>query len=340
MIRPHGGKLVNRYIDKSKLKHLKDGDMQRLRVIDDIILDIEKIAVGAYSPIKGFMDRDDFKSVVHDKKLSNGIPWTIPIFLPVDDKFARSLSKGEHIIIQDQNRHDVALLKISDIYSFPKGKWADKVYGTQSRNHPGVNRLFDMHDKLIGGNIWLMKRPKFKFEKYNLDPTETRELIKKRNWKTVAGFQTRNIPHRAHEYLQKKALTFTDGLLIHPIIGWKKQGDFNPGVIIKAYDILIRDYYPKGAVLFSGLATAMRYAGPREAVFHAIIRKNYGCTHFIVGRDHAGVGGFYDKYEAHRIFDDIRGLGIQIMALRGPYYCKRCAEVTTDKICPHKDKDH
>jgi sulfate adenylyltransferase len=340
MIEPHGGKLINRCLSQKEAQGLKKSKLPRIKVLDDFILDIEKIAVGAYSPLKGFMKKDDFISVIHEMKLADGTPWTIPIFLPVEEKVALVFSKRDSVIIQDETGDDIALLEISDIYSFPKEKWTEKVYGTKDRSHPGVDRLFNMHEKLFAGDIWLIQKPKFKFEKYNLDPEQTRKIINQKNWRTVAGFQTRNIPHRAHEYLQKVALSLTDGLLIHPIIGWKKDGDFNPELIIKTYEILIKHYFPKDSVVFSGLATSMRYAGPREAVFHAIIRKNYGCTHFIVGRDHAGVGGFYDKYEAHRIFDKIPDIGIKIFTLRGPYYCKVCKEVTTDKICPHSPKEH
>lgn len=340
MIKPHGGMLVNRTLSGVKRDKILQSNLPRISVIDDIILDIEKIAIGAYSPLTGFMTRKDFTSTVHNMRLANGVPWTIPIFLPVEKTTVAKLKRKDRFIVQDKNNRDIALVEVNDIYSFPKDRWADKVYGTRSVKHPGVNRLSIMHDKLVGGNIWLLNRAKFAFEKENLSPSQTRHLIKQKGWKSVAGFQTRNVPHRAHEYLQKVALTFTDGLLIHPIIGWKKDGDFSPKTIIKAYKALIKNYYPRGSVLFSGLAMSMRYAGPAEAVFHAIVRKNYGCTHFIVGRDHAGVGTFYDKYDAHRIFDKIPDLGIEIMALRGPYYCRRCEAVTSDKICPHPKSSH
>ncbi len=340
MIEPHGGVLINRCMTEKDAEKIKMSDLKRIKVIDDIILDIEKIAIGAYSPLKGFMRERNFVSVVNGMRLADGTPWTIPVFLPVSRELAGGFSKGDRIIIQDGKGNDIALLDVGDIYSFPKNEWADKVYGTKSRKHPGVDRLFDMHDKLLGGDIWMIQKPDFEFEKYNMPPEKTRAIIKEKGWRTVAGFQTRNVPHRAHEYLQKLALSFTDGLLIHPIIGWKKPGDFNPEVIIKAYDVLIRKYFPKGSVLFTGLATSMRYAGPREAVFHALIRKNYGCTHFIVGRDHAGVGDFYDKYDAHRIFDGFPDLGIQLLLLREPYYCGKCGEIVSDKICPHSEKSH
>lgn len=338
--RSSGESLVNQILNRKEAGALGGQALPRLQVVDDFILDAEKIAIGAYSPLKGFMCRDDFSEVVNKSRLADGTPWTIPIFLPVDERRARPFSKGERIILCDGKARDIALLLVSEVFSFPKDEWARKVYGTQSRRHPGVNRIHAMPDRLLGGDIWLINRPNFRFHQYNLDPLQTRRIIKEKGWKTVAGFQTRNVPHRAHEYLQKLALSLTDGILIHPIIGWKKRGDFNPEVIIKTYKALIKNYYPRDSVIFAGLATAMRYAGPREAVFHAIIRKNYGCTHFVVGRDHAGVGDFYDKYDAHRIFDRLPQIGIEPLLLSGPYYCKRCESTVSEKICPHPVKAH
>ncbi len=340
MIDAHGGKLVNRYLSKKKGGALKKSELPRLVCKSDTILDIEKIAIGAYSPLKGFMGKEDLSSVVSKMRLNDGTPWTIPIFLPINKEKAKLYSAGEEIIIQNEAGKDIALMKISEIFSFHRTRWAKKVYGTDSPRHPGVKRLFDMHGKLLAGEIWLIENPDFKFEKFNLFPEETRKIIVERGWETVSGFQTRNAPHRAHEYLQKLALSLTDGILIHPIIGWKKDGDFRPEIVIKAYQTLIDKYYPKDSTIFAGLATAMRYAGPREAVFHAIIRKNYGCTHFIVGRDHAGVGDFYDKYDAHRIFDKLPDIGVVPLLMRGPYFCRKCNEVVSDKICPHGEKWH
>lgn len=338
IIKPHGGVLIDRIMGRQEVENLETSGLIKLNVLDDFILDIEKIAIGAYSPLKGFMCRDDFSEVVHSMRLKDKTVWTIPIFLPVDEKTAKCISRGDRVLICNKDNHEIALMDVKDIFSFPKDKWTEKVYGTKSREHPGVDRVYSSHEKLIGGDIWMINKPRFKFEKFNLSPAETRREIKTRGWRTVSGFQTRNVPHRAHEYLQKIALSVTDGILIHPIIGWKKAGDFKPEIIIKTYDILIRNYFPKGSVIFAGLATAMRYAGPREAVFHAIIRKNYGCTHFVVGRDHAGAGKFYGKYDAHLIFDTLPEIGIAPLLLNGPYYCKRCGDVVSEKICPHPER--
>ena len=337
MIKPHGGKLINRVVSKGQaqriLTRLKSA--QRLIIDQDSLLDLENIAVGVYSPLKGFMDEEEFKSVTIRKRLPNNLPWTIPIVLPLPNAKTRRISRNSEILLCNEHNSPIGLIKVKDIYIVDKDNAAKHIFGTNSVKHPGVHKFYHSGDTFIGGEIWLIQKNKYMFHSFNLTPIEVRKLIDRKRWKTVAGFQTRNIPHRAHEFLQKIGLSLVDGILIHPIIGWKKKGDFNPGMIIKAYKILISHYYPKDRVIFSGLATAMRYAGPLEAVFHAIIRKNFGCTHFIVGRDHAGVGGFYDKYAAHRIFDKFPDLEIVPMLLNGPYYCKKCLSVVSDKICPH-----
>lgn len=332
--------LINKVIDKKKARIFLVKSNRRLKIHNDLVLDMEKIAIGAYSPLAGFMKKGDFMSVIDNMRLESGSPWTIPISLPVDGHTAEKLSKNEFVVLCEENGREIGILKVEDIFSFDRHKYAKKVFGTENKKHPGVKKILEGHDKFVGGEIWLINKPDFEFEKFNLTPYETRSIINKMGWKTVAGFQTRNVPHRAHEYLQKLALSITDGILIHPIIGWKKDGDFLPSVIIDAYHALIKEYFPAKSVIFAGLATAMRYAGPREAVFHAIIRKNYGCTHFIVGRDHAGVGDYYDKYDAHRIFDKLPDIGIKPLLLRGPYYCEKCREVVSDKICPHHEKWH
>lgn len=337
---PHGGVLINRVLNKAKIKEAVLKEIPRITVEDDFILDAEKIAIGAYSPLKGFMCREDVAEVVYNLRLASKEVWTIPITLSVDSHTARKLRKGQKVILCNKKADDIAILQVKEVFSFPKNIWAKKVFNTDSRKHPGVNRLYQMPDLFVGGDIWLIQRPSFRFQRYNLDPAQTRRMIRERGWRTIAGFQTRNVPHRAHEYLQKTALSLTDGLLIHPIIGWKKDGDFQPGLVIEAYKILMENYFPKNRVIFAGLATAMRYAGPREAIFHAVIRKNYGCTHFIVGRDHAGVEDFYKLYDAHKIFERFPDLGITPLLLRGPYYCMKCSEVVSDKICPHKERWH
>lgn len=340
MIQPHGGKLINRVLGKNKadslLKECKNSP--RIIVNHDTLLDLENIALGVYSPLKGFMNEEEFNGVVVHKRLGGGEAWTIPVCLPLMKKNLDRILKGERALLCGEKGAVIGVIEIDDIYSVNKTKTAKHIFGTTDKEHPGVHRFFNSGEVFVGGNIQLLQKYRFPFCEFNLEPAQTRKMISQKGWRSVAGFQTRNIPHRAHEFLQKIGLSIVDGILIHPIIGWKKKGDFNPEMIIKSYQVLIEHYYPKDRVIFSGLATAMRYAGPLEAVFHAIIRKNFGCTHFIVGRDHAGVGGFYDRYAAHRIFEKFPDLGIVPMLLNGPYYCRKCLSVVSDKICPHHDQ--
>ncbi len=338
MISPHGGKLISRLLSKGESASItKSKSMPRITLDHDTLLDLENIAVGVYSPLEGFMGEDEFKSVTVKKRLTSGLPWTIPIVLPLPKTSRKNIFKGMEAMLCNEANSAIGIIKVEDVYTPDKDKAVKHIFGTTSRDHPGAHKFYRMGDVFVGGKIKLIQKNKYPDHNFNLEPKQTRAIIAKRKWNTVAGFQTRNVPHRAHEFLQKIGLSLVDGILIHPIIGWKKKGDFNPDVIIKSYRILIDYYYPKDRVIFSGLATAMRYAGPLEAVFHAIIRKNFGCTHFIVGRDHAGVGGFYDKYAAHRIFDKFPDLGIIPLLLNGPYYCKKCLSVVSDKICPHHD---
>ncbi len=340
MIKPHGGKLINRVLKKkAAARFLKDKSLPRLVLDHDTLLDLENIAVGVYSPLTGFMTKAELNGVVMKKRLPNGLAWTVPILLPLKGNPVESLTKGQRVILCNAKDVPIGVMAVRDIYTLDKDKVASHVFGTTSHRHPGVKKLLQLGQYFIGGEIWLLQKNKYRFHAFNLEPAAVRKLIKEKGWQTVAGFQTRNVPHRAHEYLQKAALTLVDGLFIHPIVGWKKPGDFNPEMVIKTYRLLTQLYYPKDRRILSGLATAMRYAGPQEAVFHAIIRKNFGCTHFVVGRDHAGVGGFYDKYAAHQVFDQFPDLEVKPLLLRGPYYCKKCASIVNDKVCPHASTD-
>lgn len=340
MITPHGGKLINKELPKKEASSIISGYRKGPHLVldHDSLLDLENIATGVYSPLRGFMNKEEFKSVIFKKRLPDGLAWTIPIYLALHKKEIKKIGKSSVVFLCAESGACIGIIKVEGVYSIEQDKAARHIFGTNSKNHPGVHKFYQGGGTFIGGEVWLLERYRYPFSGFNLRPGQTRRLIEDKGWRSVAGFQTRNIPHRAHEFLQKIGLSLVDGILIHPIIGWKKKGDFNPEMIIKSYEILIGHYYPKDRVLFSGLATAMRYAGPLEAVFHAIIRKNFGCTHFIVGRDHAGVGGFYDKYAAHRIFDRFCDLGIVPMLLNGPYYCRKCLSVVSDKICPHRDR--
>jgi sulfate adenylyltransferase len=295
---------------------------------------------GVFSPLEGFMTENDTINVLEHMYLENGIAWPFPIVLDSSYNEISNLKEGDSVILTDIFSKPIALLNIEDIYGYDKKNFAEKVYGTSDKSHPGVNKVFNQKEKLIGGNIYLITGLSPIFPKLDLKPIETRVLFKARNWERVVAFQTRNPPHLGHEYVQKAGLTFADGLFINPVIGKKKAGDFSDQVIINAYKALIDNYYPKDRVVLSTFETEMRYAGPKEAVFHAITRKNFGCDHIIIGRDHAGVGNFYEPYEAHKIFENFPDLGIEPLFFRSFSHCKKCNSVVNDKICPHPPEFH
>ncbi len=326
---PHGGKLIRR-VDENK----NIDDIEKIKVSRDLAHDLENIAYGVFSPLEGFMCREDFESVLHHMRLANDLPWTIPIVFDFDG----NIKEGDEVALVGENG-TVAIMNIEEIYSYDKKEYAEKVFRTTDIAHPGVKKLTEMKEKLVGGKITLVKEGKEEFDKYYLKPYETRILFKEKGWRDIVAFQTRNVPHIGHEYVQKTALTFVDGVFINPIIGKKKKGDFKDEVILKAYDALIEHYYLKDRAVLAILKTEMRYAGPREAIFHAIVRKNFGCTHFIVGRDHAGVGNYYGPYDAHEIFNEFPDLGITPIFFKSFFYCKKCGGVVNEKICPH-DKEH
>jgi sulfate adenylyltransferase len=303
------------------------------------VLDLEKIANGTFSPLEGFLGSAGTRSVVEDGRLPDGSPWTIPVNLQVPAETARRLRSVPEALLWDaEERRPAGTIEIAEVFRLDLARDAERVWGTTSREHPGVARFLGGGEHAVAGPIRLLEHSTSLIPgAYDLDPERVRAEIRRRGWRTVTGFQTRNLAHRAHERLQKTALEITDGLLIHPLIGWKKPGDMLPEVILDGYAILIERYYPAQHVMLAALTTAMRYAGPREAVFHALIRRNFGCTHFIVGRDHAGVGAFYAKYAAHRAFDRYTPgeLGIVPLLLHGPCWCDVCQEVVTEKTCPH-----
>lgn len=328
MIAPHGGKLVSRFSNGSL-----DG-MAAIEVSNDLRNDIENIADGVFSPLDGFVGRDDFESIVKTGRMKNGLAWTVPIVLDVDEKTAAMAKSAGEIALAAGEKF--ASLKIEEVYGFDKLESAKKVYGTDDTDHPGVNKMTNMKDKLLSGKISVSKKiADGPLRKYRKTPKETREEIEKRGWKTVVGFQTRNVPHVAHEMLQKAALNLYDGLFVNPLIGKKKKGDFKDEVILAAYETLIENYYPKNRAMFVTLHTEMRYAGPKEAIHHAIMRKNFGCTHFIVGRDHAGVGDYYHPFAAHEIFSAYHDLEIQPVFFPAFYYCKKCLSFANERNCPH-----
>lgn len=329
--RPHGGKLINKFTTRKNV----DG-LFSIEVAIDLRNDIENIADGTFSPLEGFMSQEDFESVIESGHLKNGLAWTIPIVLDVDEKTAAEIKDSGEAVLKNNGDY-FAVLNVDEVYSFDKRSTSKAVYQTDDIRHPGVARTLEMKDKLIGGKIEVIKKESASsLRRYRMSPSETREEILRRGWKTVVGFQTRNVPHIAHEMLQKAALNIYDGLFLNPIIGKKKPGDFKDEVIIETYRTLLEKYYPKDRVMLVTLHTVMRYAGPREAIHHAIMRKNFGCSHIIIGRDHAGVRDYYPPFAAQKIFKHYPDLGIQPLFFPAFYYCKKCISYANERNCPHR----
>ena len=336
----HGGILVNRILDghdrEMRLKHLST--LSKLTLNAREKSDLDMIACGALSPLEGFMGEQDYLSVVHHMRLKNGLPWTIPITLSTSKEKASVLSFDNPILLEDENGTPLALLKLEEKFEPNKEIEAEKVYKTTEEAHPGVAALKKQGEVYLGGKVEILNRVTYSdFLNYRKDPAELRELFAQKKWKRVVGFQTRNPIHRAHEYLTKSALEVCDGLLIHPLVGETKGDDISATVRMKCYEVLMQNYYPKERVLLAVNPAAMRYAGPREAIFHALIRKNYGCTHFIVGRDHAGVGNYYGTFDAHTIFDEFEPdeIGITPLFFDHTFFCHKCEEMASNKTCPH-----
>ena len=344
-IKPHGGVLVNRLVKDSERDSLVEKAKGLKAVLLDqwAISDLEMIAVGAFSPLEGFMGEEDYKNVLDMKRLSNGLPWTIPITLSTTKEKSATIKEGDDVALLGQDKALLAILHLQEKFNHDKEKEALEVYGTADTQHPGVSRVYNMGEVLLGGKISVLQLPKHEeFLNYRLTPHETRKIFSDRGWRRIVGFQTRNPVHRAHEYIQKCALETVDGLLLHPLVGETKGDDIPAELRMRCYEVLLENYYPKDRVVLSVLAAAMRYAGPNEAIFHAIIRKNYGCTHFIVGRDHAGVGKYYGPFDAHYIFDEFEPgeLGITPLFFDFTFYCKICNGMASYKSCPHDSSNH
>ncbi|MCF6409150.1 sulfate adenylyltransferase [Pseudalkalibacillus salsuginis] len=335
---PHGGRLINRFgfICTEEFTNLKKIELTRGQLND-----LDCIASGVYSPLEGFMTKDDYDNVLDYMRLKTGEIWTIPITLPIDETRISELKDEKRVLlVYDSDVYGV--LEVDDIYHVDLKREAELIYGTVDPDHPGVKKLYGRPSVNIGGQITMFKRVTASFPNHTYAPEETRLIFQQKGWNTIVGFQTRNPIHRAHEYIQKTALEHVDGLFLHPLVGETKSDDVPAEVRMKCYEVLLDNYYPKDRYLLGVFSSSMRYAGPREAVFHAIVRKNFGCTHFIIGRDHAGVGDYYGTYDAQRLLNQFKGddLGIVPVCLEHSFYCRKCDQMTSLKTCPHDSENH
>jgi sulfate adenylyltransferase len=333
---PHGGSLIN------QMNKQADTNAYKARIDLDAIglSDLECIAIGAFSPIKTFMDQTDYLSVLHHMRLSSGVPWSLPITLPVNENKAKELFSVDRAGLYYGNVN-YGKIDITEIYRAEHQLESKLVYRTQEDRHPGVKTMINRGEWYVGGEITMNEMPNRIIDsRYYLEPKETRELFTQKNWKKIVAFQTRNPVHRAHEYIQKTALENMDGLFLQPLVGQTKPDDIPAAVRIKSYEKLLSNYYPSNRVLLGAFPGSMRYAGPREAIFHALVRKNYGCTHIIIGRDHAGVGSYYGPYDAHKIFEQFSAdeIGIVPLFFENSFYCRKCESMATVKTCPHDDE--
>ena len=343
-IKPHGGELINRVlIGEERTEALARAQTLKGLQVESLVnlSDLELLAIGTYSPLAGFMVKEDYDHVVQEMHLSSGLVWSIPVTLAVTEEEATSISEGQDIALW-QDDIPLAIMTVTERYRRNPTLEAKEVYRTEDEAHPGVARLYRHGDILLGGDIWLLNWPRPReFPEFRHTPAQTRRMFARRGWRRIVGFQTRNPIHRAHEYIQKTALEITDGLFLHPLVGETKADDIPANVRMESYQALLRDYYPADRVLLGVFPAAMRYAGPREAIFHALARKNYGCTHFIVGRDHAGVGNYYGTYDAQLIFEEFEPeeIGITPLFFDYTFFCRKCGGIVSAKTCPHDKED-
>jgi sulfate adenylyltransferase len=333
LIAPHGGRLVDRTGPRP------DGvaRLEQVPLTSRELSDLDMLASGALSPLEGFMGGDDYERVVEEMRLERGLPWSLPVCLAVDNP-----PRGDEVALTDESGRALAVLEVDEVFEYDKEREAERCFRTTDSAHPGVARLYDQKPLYLAGRVTVFERIEPSFPELALDPLDTRRAFEERGWRRVVGFQTRNPIHRAHEYLTKGALETVDGLLIHPLVGDTKSDDVPAATRVECYRVLVENYYPAGRVLVAAFPAAMRYAGPREAIWHAICRKNYGCSHFIVGRDHAGVGDYYGTYDAQRIFDEFapHELDIEPMFFEHAFFCRVCGQMATPKTCPHGGDDH
>ena len=336
---PHGGRLVQVGAFESSPEKVKElAENTRVTVSEETRVQMFNISTGVLSPLVGFMGKADYENVLENMRLADDTPWTIPVLLHVPEDFVAGAN--DEVTLVDSQNNPLGLLEFEELFSISKKEYAKKVFGTDDEAHPGVAKIYAASERVVSGRLKSVVRlDTGAFANYTLSPKETRVLFNEKGWKDIIAFQTRNAPHIGHEYVQKTGLAFADGIFINPVLGKKKAGDFTDEVILETYQALVKNYYPKNSVVLSVLHYEMQYAGPKEAIMHAIMRKNFGCTHIAIGRDHAGVGNYYGPYAAHEIFKEFPDLRIQAVFFREFFYCNKCAGIANEKICPHPESD-
>jgi sulfate adenylyltransferase len=342
MIQPHGNDLVDRVVNPERATELRDqfDGFSTVTLDRNLFYDFANLAHGVYSPLDGFMSRNDFQKVLNDLTLESGVPWPLPVVLDIEIDLANEIEPGERIGVRRPDGTPVGVLDVDSVYRYNEDEVCTQLFGTTDDDHPGVRTVRSKAPFFVGGSIKAFPDAISRKDNHDITPKESRVLFKKHGWDTVVGFQTRNVPHRAHEYLQKSELEHVDGLLIQPKIGEKKSGDYTNDAILEGYQTLIDNYYPSELAVLSMFKSRMWYAGPREAVFDSIVRKNYGCTHFIIGRDHAGVGNYYGDFEAQELFAAMGDIGIEPFYYHYAFYCTVCDGIVSEKICPHDSSHH
>ncbi|MEM0096970.1 MAG: sulfate adenylyltransferase [Conexivisphaerales archaeon] len=338
---PYGGKLVENIMNENEKQRVLSDKLPLITTVMEQVYDAEKIAIGAFSPINGFMGSEDYDQVLDKTQLSNGLPWSIPIILTPTDRSINALKAGDEFLLNGLDGEPFVLVKIEEKYNIDKGRFAEMTYGTKDMAHPNVFDLQKWGEVAISGKVKLIKRLSVPAAQYEFTPKETRNIFENRGWKNVAAYQARNPPHMAHEFIQRMTLERDDidGLFIQPVIGKLKKGDYKPEIIMKAYEIFIKNYYREDRVLLGSLSIAMRYAGPKAVLLYAIMRRNYGCSHYIVGRDQAGVGSYYDPYDGQRVFDRY-DIGVKPVKYDEVFYCTKCGMMVSSKVCPHGPEYH
>jgi sulfate adenylyltransferase len=346
LVPPHGGELLPLLISDQEKYAIKDQvkSLHSIRLNSREASDLIMLGMGAYSPLKGFMGSEDYKSVILDMHLADSCLWPMPVTLSINRDESDRIKEGQRIALFDSNNVDLlGTMIVEEKFTYDKLFEAKQVFGTSEEQHPGVSKIYGQGEIYLAGPVQVLSEGGYpeRFPEYSR-PAETREIFRNKGWKTIAAFQTRNPMHRSHEYLTKIALEVCDGLFIHPVVGRLKEGDIPAEIRMKCYKQLLDHYYPRDRVVLRVYPIEMRYGGPREAILHAIIRQNFGCSHIIIGRDHAGVGKYYGPFDAQQIFDQLKPgeLQIQPLKLDTTFWCHKCDSVASFKTCPHEEKEH